>query len=193
MHKPYYLWPSTNPNRSAHRPGSQPCDCETTTPHVRSFWQSACATTNSRDDDVSRLTEQPQSRKRQRHCEERSRRKERGKEGERSDTCDKFVGVGFHCGQQASTSTRWEGGRQAAAQQNRRCRRSEILEDLGSLGDSEMLRVAGTIMPTRGIIPFTYRFRHILGRKVPRIPRLRASGRKRVFLGTFLPNIWRKR
>ena len=70
--------------------------CETT-PHVRSFWQSACATTNSRDDDVSRLTEQPQSRKRQ-----RQRRKERG-EGKRSDTCDKFVGVGFHCGQHNET------------------------------------------------------------------------------------------
>ena len=80
--------------------------CETT-PHVRSFWQSACATTNSRDDDVSRLTEQPQSRKRQRHCErQRQRQREQKKRGEgkkRSDTCDKFVGVGFHCGQHNET------------------------------------------------------------------------------------------
>ena len=53
-----------------------------TTPHVRSFWQSACATTNSRDDDVSRLTEQPQSRKRQRAQE----RAQEGKEKERDPT-----------------------------------------------------------------------------------------------------------
>ena len=63
---------------------------------MRSFWQSACATTNSRDDGVSpssTLADEAAAK-----SKETAGKKEK-KKGKRSDTCDKFVGVGFHCGQ----------------------------------------------------------------------------------------------
>ena len=51
---------------------------------------------------------------------------EKKKKGKRSDTCDKFVGVGFHCGQRNDDDDT------AVQEQNRSCRssRSEILKAL---------------------------------------------------------------
>ena len=93
---------------------------------MRSFWQSACATTNSRDDEFS-----PSSSAAALADEAAAKSKETAKKkGKRSDTCDKFVGVGFHCGQRNDEDER---GRQTAVQeQNRSCRlsRSETLNAL---------------------------------------------------------------
>ena len=90
---------------------------------MRSFWQSACATTNSRDDGVSPSSELADEAAAK--SKETAEKKE--KKGKRSDTCDKFVGVGFHCGQQRN-----DDDDTAVQEQNRSCRssRSEILKAL---------------------------------------------------------------
>ena len=80
---------------------------------MRSFWQSACATTNSRDDGVSpssALADEAAAK-----SKETAEKKE--KKGKRSDTCDKFVGVGFHCGQRDD-----DDDDTAVQEQNRSCR-----------------------------------------------------------------------
>ena len=88
---------------------------------MRSFWQSACATTNSRDDGVSPSSSALAD-------EAAAKSKETAeKKGKRSDTCDKFVGVGFHCGQRND-----DDDDTAVQEQNRSCgfSRSEILKAL---------------------------------------------------------------